>query len=230
MLQTQPKADLQSNLDARGWHILRDLMTASDCRALISNYAVDDHYRSTVVMKRHGFGSGEYRYFGYPLPDRLAQMRGALYPELAPIANTWNARMGLDQRFPDRHEDFLAECAEAGQSRPTPLILKYGAGDYNCLHQDLYGDIHFPLQIAILLSEPETDFTGGEFVMTEQRPRMQSRPHVVPLKRGDGVVFAVRQRPVRGTRGDYRVTLRHGVSEIRSGSRYAAGLIFHDAR
>ena len=181
-------------------------------------------------MARHGFGKGEYRYFKYPLPDLIGGLRTALYPRLAPIANEWNERMGVDQRYPETHADFLKLCHDAGQLRPTPLLLQYVPGDYNCLHQDLYGDLAFPLQVAILLSEPGKDFTGGEFVLTEQRPRMQSRAEVVPLRQGDAVAFAVHNRPVRGTKGNYRVNLRHGVSRVRSGQRHTVGIIFHDAK
>jgi hypothetical protein len=181
-------------------------------------------------MGRHGFGRGEYKYFAYPLPDLIAELRPALYARLRPVANRWNETMGIDIRYPDRHEAFLKRCHDAGQTRPTPLLLQYGEGDYNCLHQDLYGEHVFPLQVAILLSEPGRDFTGGEFVLTEQRPRMQSRPEVVPLAQGDAVAFAVHHRPVQGTRGPYRVNLRHGVSRIRSGHRHTVGVIFHDAK
>ncbi len=180
-------------------------------------------------MGRHGFGRGEYKYFNYPLPDLVQNLRVSLYSRLAPVANRWNASMGIDIRYPDKHADFVRRCREAGQQRPTPLLLQYGAGDYNCLHQDLYGEHVFPIQVAILLSEPGRDFTGGEFVLTEQRPRMQSRPEVVPLRQGDAVAFAVHHRPVQGTRGVYRVNLRHGVSRLRSGSRHTLGIIFHDA-
>ncbi len=181
-------------------------------------------------MSRHGFGRGEYKYFSYPLPEPIARLRNSLYPQLAAIANDWNARLGIELRYPPAHADFLVRCHKAGQSRPTPLLLQYGPDDYNCLHQDVYGDLFFPLQVAILLSEPGRDFTGGEFVITEQRPRMQSRAEVVPLRQGDAVIFAVRHRPVKGARGDYRVNLRHGVSRIRSGHRHTVGIIFHDAK
>ena len=216
-------------LDERGSAVVERLLSPAQCRSLAALYAKDDLFRSRVVMARHGFGRGEYKYFGYPLPDVVAAQRTALYPRLAGIANRWNAAMGIDARFPPDHRAFLKRCHAAGQRRPTPLILKYEEGDYNCLHQDLYGEHVFPLRLAILLSDPERDFTGGEFVMTEQRPRMQSRAEVVPLAQGDAVIFAVNERPVRGTRGTYRVKLRHGVSRVRSGSRYTAGIIFHDA-
>jgi uncharacterized protein len=186
-------------------------------------------FRSHIIMGRHGFGRGEYKYFRYPLPDIIAELRTALYARLAPIANHWNAAMSIDARYPEMHADFITRCHEAGQLRPTPLLLQYGAGDYNCLHQDLYGEHVFPIQVAILLSEPARDFTGGEFVLTEQRPRMQSRPEVVSLQQGDAVAFAVHHRPVQGTRGVYRVNLRHGVSRVRSGHRHTIGIIFHDA-
>ncbi|MES2452372.1 MAG: 2OG-Fe(II) oxygenase [Pseudomonadota bacterium] len=210
--------------------MLPGLLSAAECEATAALYGPGPAFRSHVVMARHGFGQGEYRYFAYPLPPLVAGLRGALYPRLAPIANSWNERMGIDGRFPEDHAAFLDRCHEAGQSRPTPLLLRYGAGDYNCLHQDLYGEHVFPLQVAILLSAPGEDFTGGEFVLTEQRPRMQSRAEVVPLMRGDAVVFAVNQRPHRGARGDYRVALRHGVSKVRTGHRHTLGIIFHDAR
>ena len=217
------------NLDAQGCAMIEALLSPHECRALAGLYADDKLFRSRVVMGRHGFGRGEYKYFGYPLPDAVAGLRNAIYPRLAPIANRWNAAMGIDVRYPDMHAEFLARCHGAGQQRPTPLLLQYGEGDYNCLHQDLYGEHVFPLQVAILLSEPGRDFSGGEFVLTEQRPRMQSRPQVVPLRQGDAVVFAVHQRPVQGTRGSYRVNLRHGVSCVRSGHRHTLGIIFHDA-
>jgi uncharacterized protein len=222
-------AGVADDLDAQGCAMLEALLSPHECRALAGLYADDKLFRSHVVMGRHGFGRGEYKYFGYPLPDAVASFRSAIYPRLAPIANRWNAAMGIDVRYPDTHAEFLARCHAAGQQRPTPLLLQYGTGDYNCLHQDLYGEQVFPLQVAILLSEPERDFSGGEFVLTEQRPRMQSRPQVVPLRQGDAVVFAVHQRPVQGTRGSYRVNLRHGVSCVRSGHRHTLGIIFHDA-
>ncbi|HVU21792.1 MAG TPA: 2OG-Fe(II) oxygenase [Rhizomicrobium sp.] len=217
-------------LDQQGWAAIEGLLTIVECRATAALYDKDDGFRSRVVMARHGFGRGEYKYFSYPLPPRIATLRDTLYPHLTPIANRWNEAMKIDTRFPTAHRDFLNRCHDAGQTRPTPLLLRYGPGDYNCLHQDLYGEHVFPLQVAILLSEPEKDFTGGEFVLTEQRPRMQSRAAVVPLKQGDGVVFAVNQRPVQGTRGTYRVAMRHGVSALRSGQRHTLGIIFHDAQ
>jgi hypothetical protein len=209
---------------------LKGLLTAEQCRALAALYPDDRHFRSRVVMARHGFGRGEYKYFSYPLPDPIAPLRPLLYARLCGVANRWNAAMGIEIRYPPDHQAFLARCHAAGQTRPTPLLLQYGAGDYNCLHQDLYGEHVFPLQVAILLSEPGRDFDGGEFVLTEQRPRMQSRPEVVPLRQGDAVAFAVHVRPVQGTRGTYRVNLRHGVSRIRSGARHTLGVIFHDAK
>jgi hypothetical protein len=216
-------------LDAQGSAVVERLLTADECRALIALYQDDGLFRSRIVMARHGFGRGEYKYFQYPLPDTIAGLRTAVYARLAPIANRWNEAMGLEVRYPAAHDDFIARCQDAGQRKPTPLLLRYEAGDYNCLHQDVYGEHVFPLQLAILLSEPGRDFTGGEFVMSEQRPRMQSRAEVVPLRQGDGVVFAVHHRPVRGSRGNYRVNLRHGVSRIRSGHRHTFGIIFHDA-
>jgi hypothetical protein len=206
------------------------LLSPTECRGIVSLYEQEENFRSRVVMAQHGFGRGEYRYFSYPLPDLVAELRTAVYPHLVPIANRWNTEMGIDVQFPETHADFINRCHRAGQVKPTPLMLQYGAGDYNCLHQDLYGEHVFPLQLAILLSKPESDFTGGEFVMTEQRPRMQSRPVVVPLRQGDGVVFAVHRRPVKGSRGSYRVNLRHGVSRVRSGHRHTLGVIFHDAK
>ena len=222
-----PRAE--ADLDAEGWAVLDGLLTPSHCRDVAGLYDDGPKFRSTVVMARHGFGRGEYRHFSYPLPDLVAGLRTGLYPRLAPVANRWNEAMGIGIRYPPAHADFLARCHEAGQTRPTPLLLRYGPGDYNCLHQDLYGEHMFPLQAAILLSAPGEDFVGGEFVLTEQRPRMQSRAAVVPLRQGDAVVFAVHHRPVQGTRGPYRVVLRHGVSKLRSGRRQTLGLIFHDA-
>jgi len=217
------------DLDAQGCALMEGLLTPEECRALAALYADDAIFRSRVVMARHGFGQGEYKYFAYPLPALIAELRTALYPRLAPIANRWNERMGVALRYPPEHAAFLELCHEAGQRRPTPLLLQYGPGDYNCLHQDLYGELAFPLQASVLLSQPGQDFTGGEFVLTEQRPRMQSRPEVVPLRQGDAVVFAVHHRPVQGTRGTYRVNMRHGVSRLRSGQRHTLGVIFHDA-
>lgn len=221
---------ISQDLDAQGNALIEHLLSPSECQALADLYSKDDIFRSRVVMGRHGFGRGEYKYFSYPLPELIANLRTAVYPQLVPIANRWNTALDIEVRFPAQHDEFLERCHQAGQVRPTPLLLQYEADDYNCLHQDLYGEHVFPLQLAILLSEPGKDFTGGEFVLTEQRPRMQSRPMVVPLRQGDGVVFAVHQRPVQGTRGVYRVNLRHGVSRIRSGHRHTAGIIFHDAQ
>jgi len=223
-----------TSLDACGHAVLPGLLDEAECRAIAALYDCPDGFRSRVVMARHGFGRGEYRYFAYPLPETVATLRSAVYPHLAPLANRWNERMGIDVRYPHTHADFLRRCHEAGQSRPTPLLLRYDAGDYNCLHQDVYGEHVFPLQMAVLLSQPGSglqggDFEGGEFVLTEQRPRMQSRADVVPLRRGDAVVFAVHHRPVNGTRGTYRVNLRHGVSRVRSGRRHTLGIVFHDA-
>jgi hypothetical protein len=217
------------SLNEQGSVVLEQLLTQRECEKLAARYADEDGFRSRVVMSRHGFGKGEYKYFSYPLPEPVAGLRSSLYRPLAALANSWNVRMGIDTRYPADHADFLARCHEAGQQRPTPLLLQYGPGDYNCLHQDLYGERSFPLQVTILLSEPGRDFTGGEFVLAEQRPRMQSRAEVVPLRQGDAVIFAVHHRPVRGSRGDYRVNLRHGVSRLRSGQRHTAGIIFHDA-
>ncbi|GKS75361.1 2OG-Fe(II) oxygenase [Acidovorax sp. SUPP950] len=216
-------------LDGQGCAVIDALLPAADCRALAGLYAQPTRFRSRVVMERHGFGRGEYQYFQYPLPEAIAALRTGLYPHLVPVANRWQAALGLKDRFPADHAAFIARCHAAGQTRPTPLLLQYGPGDYNCLHQDLYGAHVFPLQVAMLLSASGTDFTGGEFVLTEQRPRMQSRPEVVPLRQGDAVVFAVHHRPVQGTRGPYRVQMRHGVSRVRSGQRHTMGLIFHDA-
>jgi len=217
------------NLDARGNAVIERLLTRAECETLAALYPLTDHFRSRVVMARHGFGRGEYKYFTYPLPDIVRDLRASFYRQLAPLANRWCAAMGLPARYPDEHAAYLARCHAAGQTRPTPLLLKYGPDDYNCLHQDLYGEHVFPLQLTILLSAPGRDFAGGEFVLTEQRPRMQSRAEVVPLGQGDAVIFAVNDRPVAGARGVYRVKLRHGVSRIRSGERYTLGIIFHDA-
>lgn len=222
--------EVQADLDEQSWAVMPGLLATGDCDAMVALYGSGPAFRSHVVMARHGFGRGEYRYFAYPLPPLVETLRTALYPRLAPIANRWHERMGIGVSFPQDHAAFLDRCHAAGQTRPTPLLLRYGAGDYNCLHQDLYGEHVFPLQVAILLSEPGRDFSGGEFVLTEQRPRMQSRAEVVSLGKGDAVIFAVNQRPHRGTRGDYRVALRHGVSKVRSGHRHTLGIIFHDAR
>jgi len=222
-------AGLSSNLDAQGSAVIGRLVSPEECDALVALYPSEERFRSRVVMARHGFGRGEYKYFSYPLPGVIGRLRTELYPPLAEVANRWNEAMGVDVRYPDELRKFIKRCHAAGQRRPTPLLLQYGAGDYNCLHQDLYGEHVFPLQLTLLLSEPGRDFTGGEFVLTEQRPRMQSRAEVVPLDKGDAVVFAVRHRPVQGTRGTYRVSLRHGVSRVRSGHRHTAGIIFHDA-
>jgi uncharacterized protein len=221
--------DLTTQLDGFGNAVIEGLLMPEECRQIAELYSHEQHFRSHIRMARHGFGKGEYRYFKYPLPDPIASLRTTLYPPLAAVANRWNERMNLDQRYPVRHAEFLKQCHEAGQTRPTPLLLQYIPGDFNCLHQDIYGDLAFPLQVAILLSKPAEDFTGGEFVLTEQRPRMQSRAEVVPLAQGDAVVFAVHNRPVQGTRNNYRVNLRHGVSRLRSGIRHTVGIIFHDA-
>ena len=218
-----------AELNAQGSAVLAGILTSEECDAVSRLYPSDPLFRSQVVMARHGFGRGEYKYFNYPLPDVVQRLRTALYSKLAPVANQWNAAMDIATRYPEDHASFIQRCHDAGQERPTPLLLQYGPGDYNCLHQDLYGEHVFPIQVAILLSEPERDFTGGEFVLTEQRPRMQSRPEVVGLRQGDAVAFAVHHRPVQGSRGFYRVNLRHGVSRIRSGRRHTLGIIFHDA-
>jgi hypothetical protein len=219
-----------NELNESGNALLKSVLVPEDCNALTNMYGNDEHFRSRVVMARHGFGRGEYKYFSYPLPGILQGLRSSLYERLAPVANRWNQQMGTEVRYPPKHADFIERCHKAGQLRPTPLLLQYDGGDYNCLHQDLYGEHVFPIQVALLLSEPGRDFTGGEFVLTEQRPRMQTRPEVVPLHQGDAVAFAVHHRPVQGTRGIYRVNLRHGVSRLRSGKRYTVGLIFHDAK
>ena len=223
-------ARLETDLNERGCATTGPVLTASECGDLSAGYALEERYRSRVVMSRHGFGKGEYKYYRYPLPDLIAALRLNLYPRLAGIANRWETMLGRSADFPPVHETFLARCRAAGQNQPTPLLLRYGQGDYNCLHQDLYGDITFPMQVAFLLSAPGHGFTGGEFVLTEQRPRMQSRVEVVSLSQGEGVVFAVNQRPVKGTRGVYRVAMRHGVSRLHSGERFTLGIIFHDAR
>ncbi len=221
---------LSTDLDGFGCAVLEKLLTPDECAAIAALYPQEKHFRSHVVMARHGFGKGEYRYFSYPLPSLLGGLRTALYARLSPIANEWSERMGVGTSYPAKHGEYLQLCHDAGQRRPTPLLLQYAAGDFNCLHQDLYGDLVFPIQVAVLLSEPGKDFTGGEFVLTEQRPRMQSRVEVVGLRQGDAVAFAVHNRPVRGTKGNYRVNLRHGVSRLRSGRRHTLGLIFHDAK
>jgi hypothetical protein len=221
---------LSAELGDYGCAVIEKLLTPEECAGIAALYPHEEHFRSHIHMARHGFGKGEYRYFKYPLPDLLGGLRTALYPRLATVANDWNRRMGVAERYPDRHAAFLKVCHDAGQTRPTPLLLQYVPGDFNCLHQDLYGDLAFPIQVAILLSEPGRDFTGGEFVLTEQRPRMQSRAEVVPLRQGDAVAFAVHNRPVQGTKGNYRVNLRHGVSRLRTGRRHTLGIIFHDAK
>ena len=225
----QDWARIAAELDEQGWAILPGLMRDAGCDATAKLYDREEGFRSRVVMARHGFGKGEYRYFAYPLPQAVETLRGALYPHLAKIANGWQQRLGMEARFPDDHARYLAHCHASGQPRPTPLLLRYGPGDYNCLHQDLYGAEVFPLQVAVLLSQPDVDFTGGEFVLTEQRPRQQSRVMVVPLGKGDGVAFAVNNRPVKGSRGDYQVKMRHGVSRLLTGRRHVLGVIFHDA-
>ncbi len=217
-------------LDADGCAVIGSVLSLAECESLAATYAADERFRSRVVMVRHGFGRGEYKYFARPLPEVVASLRTALYPRLSGIANRWNETMGIAVHYPHDHAAFLDRCPRAGQTKPTPLLLQYGEGDYNCLHQDLYGEHVFPLQVTFLLSAPGRDFTGGEFVLTEQRPRMQSRAEVMTLGQGDGVVFPVHQRPVHGTRGFYRVTLRHGVSRVRSGHRQTLGIIFHDAQ
>jgi hypothetical protein len=221
---------LAAEVSGYGCAILEKLLEPDECAFVAALYSHEENFRSHVVMARHGFGKGEYRYFKYPLPPLVGELRSALYSRLAPIANEWSERMGEEARYPVAHAEFLEACRRAGQIRPTPLLLQYAPGDFNCLHQDLYGDLAFPLQVAVLLSAPGRDFTGGEFVLTEQRPRMQSRVEVAPLRQGDAVVFAVHNRPVKGAKGNYRVNLRHGVSRLRSGRRHTLGIIFHDAR
>jgi hypothetical protein len=222
--------DLAAQLDANGNAPVERVLSADECKEITALYDEEKPFRSRVVMARHGFGRGEYKYFAYPLPSLVAELRAAFYPHLVSIANRWNEALRSDVRFPESHEAFLNRCKKAGQGRPTPLLLQYAAGDFNCLHQDLYGEHVFPLQVAVLLSKPEKDFTGGQLVLTEQRPRMQSRAEVVPLEQGDGVIFAVHHRPVQGTRGVYRVNMRHGVSRVRSGHRHTLGVIFPDAK
>ena len=222
-------AQVAADMDAQGYAVLPDLLRANEADHTAALYDEDTGFRSHIYMARYGFGRGEYRYFSYPLPPLIEALRTALYPRLVPIANCWHERMGLAPRFPKSHADFLIRCHDAGQVRPTPLLLRYGVDDYNCLHQDLYGEHIFPIQLAVLLNQPGEDFTGGEFVLTEQRPRMQSRAEVVSISKCDGVIFAVNDRPHKGVRGDYRVKMRHGVSRIRSGKRHVLGVIFHDA-
>lgn len=217
------------NLDDHGCATIGPLLSPEECAALADSYDSDRVFRSRIVMAHHGFGRGEYKYFAYPLPQAVANLREALYPALALLANRWNEVLGISVKYPSTHAAYLRRCHADGQSKPTPLLLRYGPGDFNCLHQDIYGENIFPLQVAFLLSEPDRDFTGGEFLLTEQRPRMQSRAEVVPLKQGEGVIFPVHHRPVRGTRGIYRVNMRHGVSRLRSGRRHTLGIIFHDA-
>jgi hypothetical protein len=220
---------VEAHLDAHGWAVLPGLIDGAASESLRGLYSDPSHFRSRVVMSRHGFGRGEYQYFRYPLPAPVSAMRESLYPRLVGLANRWNETMGIDVRYPDTHDAFLARCHAAGQSRPTPLLLQYGTDDFNALHQDVYGEHVFPLQAMVLLAEPEEEFTGGEFMLVEQRPRQQSRGEVVPLRRGDAAIWAVRHRPVAGTRGAYRVNMRHGVSRVRSGHRHTLGIIFHDA-
>ncbi len=226
---TRDWKSIERDLDANGCAVVSGLLPPAQCASLAATYDEEGVFRSRVIMARHGFGRGEYKYFRYPLPEVVSELRAAFYPQLTSVANRWNETMGMDVRYPDDHAAFLDRCHGAGQTQPTPLLLQYGEGDYNCLHQDLYGEHVFPLQVAFLLSSPRRDFTGGEFVLVEQRPRMQSRPEVVPLGQGDGVIFPVHHRPVRGTKGWYRVNMRHGVSRLRSGRRHTLGVIFHDA-
>jgi len=222
-------AAMSAELDRHGCATTGPLLTAEECAELAAGYETDERFRSRIIMARHGFGRGEYKYFAYPLPETVAALRAALYPPLATIANRWHQAMGIAARYPDRHAEFLERCHDAGQLKPTPLLLRYGAGDYNCLHQDIYGEHVFPLQVVFLLSRPGVDFDGGELVLTEQRPRMQSRAEVVPLLQGEGAIIPVHHRPVQGTRGSYRVNMRHGVSRLRRGRRHTLGVIFHDA-
>jgi uncharacterized protein len=222
--------EIMTSLDAYGCAVAESVLTPGECRVLAGMYGKDGLFRSRILMARHGFGRGEYKYWAYPLPEMIAVLRTAFYPRLAEVANRWNETMKIDFRYPTEHEQYLELCHRAGQTKPTPLLLQYKEGDFNCLHQDVYGEYLFPLQVAFLLSVPDEDFTGGEFILTEQRPRMQSRAEVVSLKQGDGVIFAVDHRPVQGTRGAYRVSLRHGVNRLRSGHRHTLGIIFHDAK
>lgn len=220
---------ISNDLNSYGCAVVQDVLSTSVCRSLISHYDDEQRYRNRVVMQHHGFGKGEYKYFDNPLPDVVQELRGQYYEMLVPIANQWSIQLGVSARYPADHGAYLRRCHQVGQFKPTPLILKYEHGDYNCLHQDIYGEHVFPLQMAILLSNPKQSFTGGEFVLTEQRPRMQSRTEVVPLEQGDAVIFPVRDRPVEGKRGFYKVNMRHGVSRVRSGQRFTLGIIFHDA-
>jgi hypothetical protein len=229
-IDTYDWSAIGADLEAHGCVVLPKLLTAAECKDIAALYRHEEHFRSHIHMARHGFGRGEYRYFKYPLPALIEEMRAALYARAVAVANAWNKRMNVDTRYPKEHADYLKLCHKAGQLRPTPLLLQYVSGDFNCLHQDLYGELAFPLQVTVLLSEPDRDFSGGEFVLTEQRPRMQSRVEVVPLQQGDAVLFAVHNRPVQGTKGTYRVNLRHGVSRLRSGQRHTLGIIFHDAK
>jgi hypothetical protein len=219
-----------NDLDAHGCAVIGPLLSPAQCASLAALYAQDAPFRSRVIMARHGFGRGEYKYFAYPLPEIIATLRSELYSPLAAIANRWNELLGVDVQYPAEHATYLQRCKQAGQSKPTPLLLQYGEGDFNCLHQDIYGEHVFPLQLTVLLSDPGRDFAGGEFVLTEQRPRMQSRAEVVPLQQGEGVIFPVHHRPVRGTKNIYRVNMRHGVSRLRNGHRHTLGVIFHDAK
>ncbi len=223
-------ADLFARLDRQGWAMLEGLLLPDECARIAALYDEEALYRKQVIMERHGYGRGAYRYFAYPLPDWVVELRAAVYARLAPLANSWHERLGQATRYPERHATYLAECHAAGQLRPTPLLLKYGAEDFNCLHQDLYGELMFPMQMAVLLNEPGRDFSGGEFVLTEQRVRMQSRVEVVPLRQGDAVIFAVRERPAKGLRGTHRLIMRHGVSTVRAGHRQTLGIILHDAK
>jgi hypothetical protein len=222
-------AEVSTELDIHGCATIGPLLTTQECAQLIAGYETDERFRSRIIMARHGFGRGEYKYYAYPLPETVAELRAALYPPLAVIANRWHEAMGIAARYPDRHAEFLERCHEAGQVKPTPLLLRYGVGDYNCLHQDIYGEHVFPLQVVFLLSRPGADFDGGELVLTEQRPRMQSRAEVIRLVQGQGAIIPVHHRPAQGARGPYRVNMRHGVSRLRGGRRHTLGVIFHDA-